>query len=66
MNLCDNDGESPLYWACIYGHESTAELLIKRNADVNLCDNYGNNLLLAACQTGLKSIAELLIEKGTG
>ena len=39
VNLCNNDGISPLWKACQNGHEETVQLLLKHDASVNLCNN---------------------------
>lgn len=43
INLCVDDGTSPLYIACQEGHTKIVEHLIKKGADINLCTKSGAN-----------------------
>ena len=52
MNLCDNDGRSPLYIACENGHENTAKILVDNGSIVNLCDDENCNSLCFVCLNG--------------
>ena len=64
VNLCDEQGSSPLYVACIKGHDSTAQLLLNYGADVNLCKKTGATPLYVACKNGHDSTVQLLLNNG--
>ncbi|XP_078311510.1 uncharacterized protein LOC144618752 [Crassostrea virginica] len=64
VNLCTEDGRSPLWTACYNGHESTAQLLLKNGAEVNLCTEDGRSPLWTACFNGHESTAQLLLKNG--
>eukprot|EP00105_Crassostrea_gigas_P036826 XP_019920974.1 PREDICTED: uncharacterized protein LOC105323896 [Crassostrea gigas] len=60
INLCNEDGYSPLYIACQTGHDSTVQLLLSNGADINLCTKNGTSPLYIACQNGHDSTKQLL------
>lgn len=62
INLCSEDGTSPLHIACVNGHDSTVQLLLIHEAIINLCDEKGASPLHMACQNGHASIVQLLLE----
>ena len=48
-DVADNDGNTPLIWACMYGHLNAATLLIvEHGADINRLDNAGHSALFWA------------------
>ncbi|XP_062584602.1 ankyrin repeat domain-containing protein 49-like [Saccostrea cucullata] len=62
INLCDNDGQSPLYRAASNGDTNIVQLLLGNKADVNLCDNDGRSPLYGAFYNGHKDIVQILLE----
>lgn len=59
-----DDGQSPLHFAAIYGHEAIAEYLLKHKADASAQDSSGATPLHEAVRYGNLSIAELLLKNG--
>eukprot|EP00105_Crassostrea_gigas_P037644 XP_019921792.1 PREDICTED: uncharacterized protein LOC109618466 [Crassostrea gigas] len=51
INLCKENGASPLSIACLVGHNSTVQLLLSNGADINLCAEYGTSPLYIAWRT---------------
>nr|XP_022287454.1 uncharacterized protein LOC111100100 isoform X2 [Crassostrea virginica]XP_022287461.1 uncharacterized protein LOC111100100 isoform X2 [Crassostrea virginica] len=64
VNLCDNNGISPLFIASQNGHDSTVQLLLDKGADVNLCQENGCSPLFIASRNGHDSTVKLLLDKG--
>nr|XP_034328415.1 uncharacterized protein LOC117689960 [Crassostrea gigas] len=64
VNLCDEDGASPLYKACQNEHDSIVQLLLSNGADINLCDEDGASPLYIACQNGHDYTVKLLLSNG--
>ena len=64
VNLCTDDGISPLWTACYEGHENTAQLLLNNGAEVNLCTDDGISPLWTACENGHENTAQLLLNNG--
>lgn len=64
INLCSEDGTSPLHIACVNGHHSTVQLLLENGADINLCDEKGASPLHMARQNGHERIVQLLLKNG--
>lgn len=62
INICDNEGTSPLYIACQERYESTVELLLLNGADTNLLDRNKTSPLYVACQEGYENIVKLLLD----
>ena len=46
INETDDDGFTPLMFACSEGNEEIVKLLVKSGADLNLQDNYGETCLM--------------------
>ncbi|XP_062609781.1 uncharacterized protein LOC134271592 [Saccostrea cucullata] len=61
VNLCNNNGFSPLHVACYIGYDSTVQLLLNNGADINLCDIVGDSPLNVACHIGHESTVQLLL-----
>lgn len=61
VNLCMDDGTSPLYMACQNGYESTVQLLLHKEADINLCEEQGASPLYIACENGMSRTVCLLL-----
>lgn len=64
INLCNDDGISPLFEACQKDHSSTVQLLLSKGAEINLCDEDGTSPLSIACQEGHDIIVQILLRNG--
>lgn len=64
INLCNDDGISPLFEACQKDHSSTVQLLLSKGAEINLCDEDGTSPLSIACQEGHDIIVQILLSNG--
>lgn len=62
VNLCANDGASPLLLACYNGHVNIVQHLLQNGADINLCTIEGVSPLYFASLRGYDSIIQLLIK----
>eukprot|EP00050_Salpingoeca_kvevrii_P004007 m.240152 g.240152 ORF g.240152 m.240152 type:complete len:208 (-) comp10925_c0_seq5:246-869(-) len=58
------DGETPLHWASVAGHESVAELLLAHGADVHSTNTTGYTSLHRAASKGRLGVVRLLIAHG--
>jgi ankyrin repeat protein len=56
VNLCDTNGFTPLYAACVNGNIDIVNILLKYNSSVNLCNINGYTPLYAACRNGHTSV----------
>lgn len=63
INLCKNDGDSPLVCAIMFGNLAIVKFLVEHGADINLNNNEGDSPLKIAYKFS-KDIAEYLFEKG--
>lgn len=63
INICDNEGRSPLMHACNLSDEDTAILLIDYGADLNTADKLGNTPLTIACENNMISVAGRLLQQ---
>ena len=55
INATDEDGRTPLHYACEWGNEKIVRLLLKHDeADVTKCDKYQRNPLEVAVEEGQK------------
>jgi ankyrin repeat protein len=64
VNLPNDAGETPLYWASASGKSELVQLLIKRGANVHLLDEDDESPLKVASKRGHLDIVRLLIETG--
>eukprot|EP00105_Crassostrea_gigas_P034772 XP_019918920.1 PREDICTED: ankyrin-3-like isoform X2 [Crassostrea gigas] len=64
INLCKENGASPLFIACENGYDSTVQLLLNEGADNSLCDANGASPFHIACQNGHDSTVQLLLSNG--
>lgn len=60
----DDMGNTPLHWACSFGHEAITALLIDHKADLSAENASGMTPLHNAASRGRIKLAELLIAKG--
>jgi hypothetical protein len=54
VNVCDNNGWTPLSHALSYGHEAVAKLLIAKGADVYCSNNNGLTGILSLTGPGVQ------------
>lgn len=64
INLCNDDGISPLFVACQTDHSSTVQLLLNKGAKINLSDKERTSPLSIACHEGHDIIVQILLSKG--
>ena len=64
VNKADNEGRTPLWWACRDKNLEIVESLLKNDADVNLADKNGITPLWIACFHNNLEIVESLLKKG--
>jgi ankyrin repeat protein len=61
INLCDEDGKSPLYIASEEGECDVVKSLLSSGADINLCDEDGKSPLYIASFNGECDVVECLL-----
>ncbi|CDK30214.1 ankyrin repeat domain-containing protein [Candidatus Babela massiliensis] len=61
----NNEDNTALMLASIYGYKEIVEILIKAGADVNTKNYYGYTALIESSSNGHKEIVEMLIKAGT-
>lgn len=64
IDLCRDNGSSPLYIACQEGHDNTVKLLLHNGADVNFRRKDGTSPFYCACQKGHYNIVQTLLNNG--
>ena len=62
LNICNNEGFSPITWAVYLGNNEMIKFFIKHDADMSAKDKRGYNALETAAICHYKDICELLIE----
>jgi ankyrin repeat protein len=62
FNYKDEDGKTPLIWACLQNSYKTVEKLLKKNASLEISDEDGKTPLIWASELGYKNIIELLLK----
>ncbi|NXQ65589.1 ILK kinase, partial [Quiscalus mexicanus] len=63
INAVNEHGNTPLHYACFWGHEQVAELM-QFKADINAVNEHGNTPLHYACFWGHEQVAEDLVGSG--
>ncbi|XP_048576704.1 ankyrin repeat and SAM domain-containing protein 6-like isoform X2 [Nematostella vectensis] len=65
INASDDDGATPLIFACMGGHHNVAQLLLDRGANIDAQDKIsGWTALMQATYYGHRLLVKLLIESG--
>ena len=63
VNTRNDEDETALHLACLYGHEGCVKLLIGAGADVRVCDEDGATPLHDAAAGGYTKIVRLMLEQ---
>lgn len=64
VDVCDENGWTPLMIALFVGRESTAKLLIRHGASATACDPQGYGPMHWAALQGFAGVVDLLMERG--
>lgn len=64
LNLCDNDGSTPLLYAVASNNEAIAKTLIDAGADVTIASKSGASPLYLAAYHGYSEAVKLLLQHG--
>ena len=64
VNRADDDGRTPLFFACQHGHVDRARNLLDKGAAIDRAQKQGATPLYIACQNGHVDAARLLLDKG--
>ncbi|MEM4217275.1 MAG: ankyrin repeat domain-containing protein [Candidatus Methanomethylicaceae archaeon] len=64
VNVKNNDGCTPLHYACLGGDLNVVKSLIEHGADMNAVDHKGNTPLHYACEGNHIEVVRFLIEHG--
>jgi ankyrin repeat protein len=62
VNVLNNEGQSVLHAACVYGDTKIVDILLRSNSNVNQCNKAKKTPLFIACEEGYIDIVRLLIE----
>lgn len=62
MNLPAKDGNTPLHYSCMTGHNRASLVLLQENADMNIGNDDGNTPLHLAIKENHEKIVRLLVE----
>ena len=61
INSRDENGKTPLHWACQGNNPAVVKLLLREGADSNVADFIGQTPLMAAARRGASACAEFLL-----
>jgi ankyrin repeat protein len=64
LNMIDNDGRTPLMWACIYQRTDCVRALIQAKVDLDIKDKDGKTALMWACRMNLTEYVSALVTAG--
>lgn len=64
VNLCMENGASPLYVACQEGHDAVVDILLSKGANINLCMEDGASPLIVASRNGHDITVKYLLNYG--
>jgi ankyrin repeat protein len=65
LNKRDNDGQTALHTASVFGRTEHAKILLENGANVHIKNNNGDIPLHTACTHGSQDIVDLLIKAGS-
>jgi ankyrin repeat protein len=65
IEATNDDGWTPLHWACRNGCVEVVEMLLDKRANIEARDNGGWTPLHEACYKGHVEVVKLLLDKGT-
>ncbi|PRD28398.1 UNVERIFIED_CONTAM: inversin [Trichonephila clavipes] len=57
-------GAYPIHWACVEGHVSIVDLLLRNGVPMDICDTNGCTPLITACQHGNSHLVCYLLGRG--
>lgn len=63
FDLINDNGETPLIYACKYGHQSILSTLLSAGAEVHTVDNFHRNALMTACMATKYEIVDYLLDE---
>eukprot|EP01130_Rhizamoeba_saxonica_P015274 TRINITY_DN6815_c0_g1_i1.p1 TRINITY_DN6815_c0_g1~~TRINITY_DN6815_c0_g1_i1.p1 ORF type:complete len:261 (-),score=46.43 TRINITY_DN6815_c0_g1_i1:24-806(-) len=64
VNVKNNKGQTPIYWATELDNHQIAEYLVRRGAEVNITETNGFTPLHLACHLGRVATVELFLQCG--
>ena len=64
VNTKDENGETPLLWANVYGKLDVVKFLVESGANVNAKNNKGNTPLMSSSRHGHLEVVKYLVSKG--
>ena len=64
VNGKNNYGQTPIWLAAKYGHDTMVELLINKGANLNAQDEHHGSALYTASERGHEQVVKLLLDKG--
>lgn len=64
IDMSDNNGNTPLHFACIYQNTMMIEVLLKQGANPNQRDHFGSTPLMLACQFNTTNSIITLLNHG--
>lgn len=61
-NTTDEDGITPIFWACKHGYMHIVKYLFEKGADIEHQNNYGSNPIRYACANGQLEVVKYAFE----
>ena len=65
VNVLNNEGQSVLHAACVYGDTEIVDILLRSNSNVNQCDKAKKTPLFIACKEGYTEIVDTLLRSNS-
>jgi ankyrin repeat protein len=65
LNRTDSNGRTPLHYACLFGKNDVAQLLIKKGADIDPRDENQTTPLHIVAATGNLELVKILLDNGS-
>lgn len=60
MELCNNEGNSALHWACTNGHEDAVRLLMEQGAEPSKLNNFERTPVDDALDRGHQGVVDII------